>query len=206
MNKLRQMNESRPEPMRLDEPTLVDRARCDPEAFGELYERYCDRIYTFTYARLNTSTEAEDAASEVFLRALRGIPSYRRTEQSFSAWLYRIAANVVADRYRRRPTASLEDAPESALKSADIADTIVQRARVRSVWAAVDTLPRQQRLAITLRFSADLSNETIAGVMGKSTPAIKQLLHRGVHALRAKLALRDIEGPASRGDLSAQYT
>jgi RNA polymerase sigma-70 factor (ECF subfamily) len=200
VNRLRLTNQSRPEPMQLEEPALVDRARCDSEAFGELYERYCDRIYTFTYARLNTRTEAEDAASEVFLKALRGIPGYRRTNQSFSAWLYRIAANVVADRYRRRPIASLEDAPDSAIESADIAETIVQRARVRSVWAAVDTLPRQQRMAITLRFSADLSNETIAGVMGKSTPAIKQLLHRGVHALRAKLAVGDIEGPATRGD------
>ena len=205
MNKLRHMNESQPEPMRLEEPALVDRAKSDSEAFGELYERYCDRIYAFTYARLNTRTEAEDAASEVFLKALGGIPSYRRTEQSFSAWLYRIAANVVADRYRRRPTASLEDAPDSAIESADVADTIVRRARVRSVWAAVDRLPRQQRMAITLRFSADLSNETIAGVMGKSTPAIKQLLHRGVHALRVKLAPGDIKGPATRGDISAQY-
>lgn len=205
MNRLRQMNESQPEPVRLEEPALVDRAKCDFEAFGELYERYCDRIYAFAYARLNTRTEAEDAASDVFLKALRGIPSYRRTEQSFSAWLYRIAANVVADRYRRRPTASLDDAPDSALESADIAETIVHRARVRSVWAAVDTLPRQQRMAITLRFSADLSNETIAGVMGKSTPAIKQLLHRGVHALRAKLAVGEVEGPASRGDLNAVH-
>ena len=196
-----------PERMRLEEePALVDRAKCDPEAFGELYERYCERIYAFAYARLNTRTEAEDATSEVFLKALRGIPGYRPTEQPFRAWLYRIAANVIVDRYRRRgPTASLEDAPDGALESADIAETIVQRARMRSVWAAVDTLPRQQRAAITLRFSADLSNNTIARVMGKSTPAIKQLLHRGVHALRAKLAVGDIQGPATQGDLSAQY-
>jgi len=178
------------EPMRLEEePALVDRAKSDPEAFGELYERYCQRIYAFAYARLDTWAEAEDVTSEVFLKALRGIPAYRR-EQPFRAWLYRIAANVVADRYRRRgPTAPLEDAPDSAIESADIAETIMQRARMRSVWAAVDELPRQQRMAITLRFSADLSNSTIAGVMGKSTPAIKQLIHRGVYALRAKLAV-----------------
>ena len=189
-----------------EEPALVDRAKSDPEAFGVLYERFCERIYAFAYARLNNRTDAEDATSEVFLKALRGIAGYRRTEQPFRAWLYRIVANVVVDRHRRRgPTASLEDAPNSAIESADIAETIVQRARLRSVWAAVDALPRQQRMAITLRFSADLSNNTIAGVMGKSTPAIKQLLHRGVHALRAKLAVGEIAGPAAQGDLSAQY-
>lgn len=194
-------------PIRLEEePALVDRAKCDPEAFGELYERYCERIYAFAYARLRTRTEAEDATSEVFLKGLRGIAGYRRTEQPFRAWLYRIAANVVVDRYRHlEPLAPLEDAPDTAIESADIADTIVQRAHTRSVWAAVDTLPRQQRTAITLRFSADLSNNTIARVMGKSTPAIKQLLHRGVYALRVKLAVGDIQGPATQGDVSAQY-
>ncbi len=177
--------------MRLEEePALVDRARCDPEAFGELYERYFEGIYAFVYARLKTRTEAEDATSEVFLKALRGLPAYRRSEQSFSAWLYRIAANLVVDGYRRRgPTGSLEDAADCAIGSADIVETIVHRERMRSVWAAVDKLPRQQRVAIVLRFSADLSNNRIAGVMGKSTPAIKQLLHRGVHSLRAKLAV-----------------
>jgi len=195
------------EPIRLhEEQALVDRARCDPEAFGELYERYCERIYAFAYGRLKTRTEAEDATSEVFLKALRGISDYRRTEQSFGAWLYRIAANVVVDRYRHRgPYAPLEDAPHTALESSDIADAIVLRAYMRSVWMAVDTLPRHQRTAITLRFSADLSNNTIARVMGKSTPAIKQLLHRGVHALRVKLAVGEIEGQATQGDVSAQY-
>ena len=189
-----------------EEVALVDRARCDPEAFGELYERYCERIYAFAYTRLKTRTEAEDATSEVFLKALRGIPGYRRTEQPFRGWLYRIAANVVVDRYRLpRPTSSLEDAPGSAIQSPDIAEMIVERARMRSVWAAVDKLPRHQRMAITLRFSADLSNNIVAGVMGKSTPAIKQLIHRGVHALRAKLAVREIAGPVAQGDVSAQY-
>ncbi len=173
-----------------EEQALVDRARCDPEAFGELYERYFERIYAFAYARLKTRTEAEDATSEVFLKALRGLPAYGRGGQSFRAWLYRIAANVVVDRYRYRgQTASLQDAVDRAIGNADIAETIVQRERLRSVWAAVDTLPRQQRMAIALRFSADLPNNRIAGVMGKSTPAIKQLLHRGVHSLRAKLAV-----------------
>ncbi len=60
-------------------------------------------------------------------------------------------------------------------------------------------------MVITLRFSVDLSNNTIAGVMGKSTPAIKQLLHRGVQALRAKLAVGDIQGRVTQGDVSAQY-
>ena len=187
----------------VEEGALVERAKADPEAFGELYERNCDRIYAFAYARLYSRADAEDATSEVFLKALRGIRHYRCTEQPFRAWLYRIAANVVADRYRRhRPTSHLEDAQDSALDSADLAEMILQRAEMRTVWAAVDALPRQQRTAVTLRFSADLSNSTIAGVMGKSRPAIKLLIHRGIRALRGKLIVGD--GLPAQGDPSAR--
>src|SRR5260370_196618 len=150
------------EPLRLhEEQALVDRARCDPEAFGELYERYCHPIYTFAYGRPKPTP-------------------YPQTPP---------------------PTRS----PQPAIESSDIAGGSVLRAYMRSVWMAVDTLPRHQRTAITLRFSADLSNNTIARVMGKSTPAIKQLLHRGVHALRVKLAVGEIQGQATQGDVSAQY-
>ena len=189
-----------------DESALVDRAKRDPEAFGELYERNCARIYAFAYSRLNSRADAEDANSEVFLKALRGIPGYRRTAQPFRAWLYRIAAKVVADRYRRRrPTAPLEAAPDTAVRSADISETVLWKDEMRTVWAAVDELPRQQRMAITLRFSADLSNSTIAEVMGKSRPAIKLLIYRGVLALRGKLEAGDMGGLAAQGDLSARY-
>jgi RNA polymerase sigma-70 factor (ECF subfamily) len=195
------------EPIDLEgEPALVDRARYDPEAFGELYERYCGRIYAFAYNRLNSRAEAEDATSEVFLNALRAISRYRQTAQPFRAWLYRIAANVIADRYRRRrPTAPLDDAPDTAIRSADISEVVVQAEEMRKVWAAVDRLPRQQRMAITLRFSADLPNGAIAGVMGKSSPAIKLLIFRGVRSLRRELLVSDAIGLAGEGDLSARY-
>lgn len=186
-----------------DEPALVERAKSDPDAFGELYERHFDRIYAFALSRLLTRTEAEDATSEIFFKALRGIPRYRETELPFSAWLFRIATNVVIDRYRRRrPTSSLEDAHET-LESTDIADAVLTRARMVALWAAVDTLPRQQRIALKLRYSADLSNSAIAGLMGKSTPAIKLLIHRGVRALRGKVV--EGNGTMAEGDLTAQY-
>jgi RNA polymerase sigma-70 factor (ECF subfamily) len=188
-----------------DEFTLVERAKSDPEAFGELYERYFDGIYAFAYARLNTRTEAEDATSEVFFKAMRGIRGYRPAGKPFKAWLYRIAANVIIDRRRRRrPTTALEEAVEAAIESPDVADTIVERVRMRSIWEAVDRLPQHQRIAVTLRFSADLSNRSIAGVMGKSAPAVKLLIYRGVRTLRDTVAA-DPVGPAAQGDFRARY-
>jgi RNA polymerase sigma-70 factor (ECF subfamily) len=126
---------------RADEFTLVERAKSDPEAFGELYERHFDGIYAFAYARLNTRTEAEDATSEVFFKALRGIRGYRRTDKPFRAWLYRIAANVIIDRRRRqRPTTALEESVEAAIESPDVADTS---------WSASEGVQSGRRLTVS---------------------------------------------------------
>lgn len=188
-----------------DEFALVERAKVDPEAFGELYSRYFARIYAFAYSRLSTRAEAEDATSDLFFNALRGIRGYRRTDKPFKAWLYRIAANVITDRARRRrPCVTLEAAIGVAADLPDAAETVVDQARIRGAWDAVNRLPRHQRIAITLRYAADLSEKSIAEVMGRSTPAVKLLIFRGTRTLRGKLVPND-EGLAAQGGISPRY-
>src|SRR5256885_17148405 len=87
-------------PSREDEQALVERAKRDPNAFGELYDRYLLQIYRFVYSRVRDQTIAEDVTSEVFMKALKSIGRYQDTGKPFSAWLYQIAVNSVADRYR----------------------------------------------------------------------------------------------------------
>jgi RNA polymerase sigma-70 factor (ECF subfamily) len=78
----------------------------DPHAFGSLFDRYVLQIYRFVHARVRDQRAAETLTSEVFTRALKGMGRYRETEMPFSAWLYQIAVNAVADHYRReRPAA-----------------------------------------------------------------------------------------------------
>ena len=83
-----------------DERSLVERAKTDPGAFGELYDRYFHQMYRFVFSRMRDQTAAEDVTSEVFIKALKGIPRYQDTGRPFVAWLYQIAVNTVADRYR----------------------------------------------------------------------------------------------------------
>src|ERR1700736_3345884 len=91
-------------PTHADETGLVERAKLDPAAFGELYDRYFSQIYRFVYSRVRDQTAAEDVTSEVFMKALRGIGRYQDTGRPFSAWLYQIAVNAVNDRYRASRT------------------------------------------------------------------------------------------------------
>lgn len=89
-----------------DESWLVLQARQEPAAFGVLYERYIDRIYAYIYHRVGNSQDTEDLTARTFYRALDKLDTYEDRGLPFSAWLFRIAHNLVAnwhhDRGRRR--------------------------------------------------------------------------------------------------------
>ena len=167
----------------------VERAKSDPAAFGELYDRYAGQIYRFVRARVHDDGLAEDITAEVFLSALRHISGYQDQGRPFSCWLYRIAVNAVASHYRsRRASLSLDDHLDLVSPLLDPLDEVVGRERLRTVWQAVDRLPAQQRAAMILKFSEDMTMEEVGAVLGKSTAAAKLLIYRAMQRLRRELA------------------
>lgn len=161
----------------------------DPEAFGVLYDRYCDQVYRFAYRRLRDRQTAEDTTAEVFFKALRGIAGYKPEAAPFSAWLYRIAANAVTDVLRaRRPTESLDAVLERPDTGAPVDAQAINRLEADRVWAAVDGLTSAQRTAVILRLGQDLPIAEIASRMNRSEGAVKLLLNRGLNSVRALLA------------------
>ena len=167
----------------------VERAKSDPAAFGELYDRYAGQIYRFVRARIRDDGLAEDITAEVFLSALRHIKGYRDQGRPFSCWLYRIAVNAVASHYRsQRSTLSLDDRLGLVSPLLDPLDEVVDRERLRTIWQAVDELPAQQRAAMILKFSEDMTMEEIGAVLGKSPAAAKLLIYRAMQRLRRELA------------------
>src|ERR1700692_1291020 len=110
------------------EDQLVERAKQDADAFGELYDHYFGQIYRFVYSRLHNQEAAEDVTSEVFFKALRAIGRYRPSGHPFSAWLYQISVNAIADHYRaKRPAASLDSAIAVADGSRPVDEDVVDR-------------------------------------------------------------------------------
>jgi RNA polymerase sigma-70 factor (ECF subfamily) len=167
---------------------LVQRCSLDQEAFGLLYDRYSDRIYSFVYSRLREPATAEDVTAEVFFKALKGIHTFRPSAGSFSAWLYRIARNTVVDHVRaRRPTVSLELEMDTSDPAAPVDDQAIDRVEVAQVWKAVAELNEAQRTAVVLRLARDLPIAEIASRMNRSEGAVKLLLHRALTALRKRL-------------------
>lgn len=172
-------------PERADEVGLVERAKSDPAAFGELYDRHFHQIYRFVYSRVRDQSVAEDVTSEVFIKALRGIGRYQQTGRPFTAWLYQIAVNAVHDRYRsQRPTEDIDEQVGISAPGPGLEDVALQNEEIRRIWAVVEKLPKAQRTALVLKFQEDMKVDDIAAVMGRSPGAVKLLIHRGVTKLR----------------------
>jgi RNA polymerase sigma-70 factor, ECF subfamily len=175
-------------PNRGDERDLVERAKSDPAAFGELYDRYFLQIYRFVQSRVRDQATAEDVTSEVFVKALRGVGRYQDTGRPFSAWLYQIAVNAVADWFRAaRPVDDIDE--QHDLSDGNLLeDLAARRDQLRHIWGVVERLPSQQRTALVLKFQEDLKIEDIAVAMGKTPGAVKLLIHRGVTRVRQQIA------------------
>ncbi len=102
-----------------EEEVLLRASQGDREAFGLLYERYIDRIFNYVYYRTGNLHDAEDLTARVFQRAMNHIRSYTDRGIPFSAWLYRIAHNLVANWHRdrsRKQEIPLDDLPVASAK------------------------------------------------------------------------------------------
>ncbi len=129
------------------------------------------------------------------MKALKAMPRYQDTGRPFAAWLYQIAVNAIADRYRTlRPAQSLDDFHDLSVVGPALEDLAAHRDEVRRIWALVEALPHQQRTALVLKFQEDMKIEDIAVAMSKSPGAVKLLIHRGVTRLRDEASsLRPVE-------------
>lgn len=172
-----------------DEIALIDAAKTDPAAFGELYKRYVERIYNYIYFRTGSVRDAEDLTGRVFFKAMSNIKNYRHMGLPFSAWLYRIAHNLVANYHRdraRKQEISLDDVPGQILPQLDYHPEAraVQTQEVENLLALIHKLaPIRQELLI-LKFVDQLSNAEIGKILRKSEGAIKSLYHRTLLELR----------------------
>jgi RNA polymerase sigma-70 factor, ECF subfamily len=167
----------------LDEQ-LVAAAQADPHAFAALYERYLDRIYRFCYNRLGERQAAEDATSEIFLRALAHLPNYR--SGSFGAWLYAIAHNIVITHYRKDQHSEPLDNTDAARRGL-AADPLAGHAELAALQVALAELPDDQRTAVELP-AAGWSDAQIGEILGKSAAAVRMLRYRAMQRLHQLLA------------------
>jgi len=169
------------------EAEIVEAAKTDPIAFGELYERYYVRVYRYIYHRVGHASDAEDVTGLVFMKALEGLPNYRQRGNGFAPWIFRIARNAVIDHYRRRRPQATLDVLLSAPDDADPVGDVLGKERRTELTALVEGLSADQRDVVLLRYAADLSFTEIAAILQKNEAAVRMLLHRGLKKLKVVL-------------------
>jgi len=185
-----------------DEDKLLERARkFDQEALTWIYTHYHDAIKRYCYHHLGHNQTAEDLTADVFRRFLQALRKGGGPTRQLSAWLYRVAHNLIVDELRRRQYrdhASLEEGIlEDTLvdRNAEGPDALAGRSlRADHVREALLELTDEQRQVIILKFLEGLSNAEVAEITGKTVGAVKALQHRGLEALRDQMAF--LETPA----------
>jgi RNA polymerase sigma-70 factor (ECF subfamily) len=168
----------------LTERRLIEAAQQDPARFGDLYEIHFDRVYAYVSRRLGDRDAAQDVTSEVFHHALANLKHFEWRGAPFGAWLMRIAANAITDRWRRQNRESGQSSEIEAVSKDPGPEEIQHRARL---FALVRTLPEDQRRVIEMRFAEERSVREIALALGKTEGSIKQLQFRGIQKLREEV-------------------
>lgn len=175
----------------------------DADAFAQLHRRYFARVYRIALFRCRNQQDAEDIASETFVKAIAHLGSFRFQGESLFPWLSRIATNLALDQGRRAsgvtlvsldtPTADSVRALIEGIAGVDVPDphALAERHETQEiVRAAVATLAADQAEAVLMRFGSDMPLKEIAVAMGRTEGAVKSLLHRALVNLRKALLAR----------------
>ena len=159
-------------------------AQQDPGRFAELYELNFHQVYAYIARRVPDRSEAQDLTAHVFQQALANIGKFKWRGAPFVTWLYRIAANAIADHARKK---SREAADTELATNTTVESDLEQVERRAQLFRAVEALPEDQRKVIRLRFGEEKSIREIAFELDRSEGAVKQLQFRGLENLRARL-------------------
>ena len=179
------------------ESLLVEQAKSDTEAFGLLYEKYVQKIYNYVYYRTGNHHDAEDLTAKTFQRAMKHISRYEQRGVPFSAWLYRIAHNVVANWHRdrsRRKVIALDELALYHQRRPSPEGLVEEDEEKRELLRAIRQLPTDRQQLLILKFVEGMSNEAIGQIMKRSEGAIKSLYHRTLLALRKEMAPQSQRG------------
>jgi RNA polymerase sigma-70 factor (ECF subfamily) len=174
-----------------NERAIVDQARTgDISAQGAIFDCYWPKIVRYTYAHCGNQHDAEDLASEVFLKMVEAIGRFEwRENVPFTAWLFRIARNQIVSHYRRggNVVPLIDDGAGDPVDPEDPEETVEFQLEMDEVYAAALKLPKLQQEVIRLRFAADLSLADTSRILDKKENNIKQLQHKAIAKMRQLL-------------------
>ena len=169
---------------------ILDRSKRDPKAFGELYEKYFDRIFNFIYRQTDDEELTADLSSQTFLNALRNVNNFEYRGVPVSAWFYRIASNEVNKHYRkvkRDKVFSIEEAKVREI--VEQGDDGWDEELVKRLLEYLKDLPTEMLEVLELRFFEDKDFNEIAFILNITESGAKMRTYRALDRLRKKFNL-----------------
>lgn len=173
-----------------DERKLILEAKGgEAEAFGRLYDYYLPAIYRFILLKVGQREEAEDLTHQVFLKAWQNVSGFSEKGLPFSSWLYRIARNLVIDRYRKaKPVVSIDEefVSEKLIFRPNVS-SIDDKRDVARIMVSIQQLKDIERDVVIMRFVEDMSIKEVSETINKSEGAVKLIQHRAIRKIKESL-------------------
>lgn len=172
------------------EYAILERSRRDPRAFGELYEKYFDRIFNFIFRQTDDEQLTADLSSQTFLNALRNIGRYEFRGYPFSAWLYKIATNEVNKHYRKLKTEKVFSIEEMRIR--ELIDQVQgewDEEMIARLMGYLKELPTEMLEVLELRFYEDKDFREIAFILDITESGAKMRTYRALDRLRRSFNL-----------------
>ncbi|MFH1286466.1 MAG: RNA polymerase sigma factor [Candidatus Magasanikbacteria bacterium] len=169
----------------------------DPDAFGELYDGYVEKIYRFVSFKISNKQEAEDLVSEIFLKAWQYlIGEQHKSIQNFSGFIYKIARNMIVDVYRARaaqreiPFEGAENMPE--LQTQKVAEHVLIKSDAESLLIHLQSMKQEYQEVLLLKYMEGFSTAEISQILGKKKNNIRVIIHRATKLLRELTGEQDL--------------
>jgi RNA polymerase sigma-70 factor (ECF subfamily) len=162
----------------------------DNEArLASLYDEYYDKIARYVYVRIGDRAEAEDIASEVFLKALESLKKYQERGAPMQAWLFKIAHNLVVDHLRKVTKHKMVPIETIEIRDeADLEATAGMKMELERATMAMQSLTEEQKEVLRLRFFGGLTSREAGSLLNKSDGAIREMQRAALEKLRNLLA------------------
>jgi RNA polymerase sigma-70 factor (ECF subfamily) len=175
----------------LHEYSILDRSKKDPKAFGELYEKYFDRIFSFIYRQTDDEDLTADLSSQTFLTALKNVDRYEFRGVPFSAWLYKIASNEVNKHYRKKKRTQVFSIEETRVRELmEQANEGYDEEMIQRLMEFLKELPTDMLRVLELRFFEDKDFKEIAFILDITESGAKMRTYRAMDRLRKNFKLR----------------
>lgn len=183
-----------------EEQKLIERAKTDSEAFGQLYDEHYLVVFNYVLRRTGDAQLAQDLTADVFIKALTKMHSFAWLGRPFAAWLYRIAGRSIADHFRGKHTKNIslevlmDELGFEPVDETDIHQTLVEtetalerHQQYTQVREHLKTLPTKYQEVFALRYFEKKSIAEIAVITARREGTVKSLLSRGAKKIREKM-------------------